>query len=569
MPADAFLDTIDVECDTLSIASESIFPEMGAVEILPPLTITDRRSMMSLRVAVLSNAFVEAVLAVDLGGRLIQLRDRRTGIDIIPLPSGLSIVPEGPRGAQLRQGVEIIAGGLYRSNGLGPVEVSVHEPEDDDAPASVLLHELIPGQPASWQAKWTLAPDSAAITLEFSMIRRDLDLTHTLDGCMSGLQFHGVEDFWLRPQGIIAMQSSGHGVAIECGPGTFDGVWSDRLIRRWCWQTSLAPHQVDHWMIKLHPFSELSGVPWLGSSGLGTLNSEQLEFQALTNLENAKVVVHLADGQVMEAPLAVTPEVVSKMDLTGLPAPVRQAAILDGQRQEILRMEADNTPAELIGELDGFTEDHPRIASREGSRKNGALIRLAIDAIEAQNFQIADRYLEEALMAQGDDWLGWWLKAAVRRLGGLEGEEPTELLNAHYLAPLEPMLRAESFLRLPMEMTKEPSAILKPLANHPDAQAELVCTLMECAMWNDAARLADEFLRHRDHAMLHLLLAWSLLKRTNMAAEAAEHVRRAEALPVEAPHPWRPMERRAVCELAEQFPNSERLGRLKKRLCAR
>ncbi len=566
MPADTFLDTLDIECDTLSVIADSETLGGPTDEILPHLAVTPRRGVMSLRVAVLSNPFVELTIGVDLGGRILGLRDRRTGVEIIPVPSELRIVPEGPRGAHLRHGIEILAGGLYRSNALGPVEVQLREPNEEDEPAEVLIHELIPGQPASWQARWTLAPDSAQILFEFSMIRRDLDLDRNLEGCLSGLHFHGFSDFWVQSGGLVAALGNGNGLVVGCETGVFDGAWSERLLRRWCWQTALAPHQVDSWRLTLTPFSELTGIPVAGAHCAGTLSPTQLEFQTAKALEEAKVVVHLADGQVLESPLTATPEITTRMDLGSLPAAIQAAVILDRGKQQLLRMEAGAAPVELIGELVGLTENHPRLVSREGSRRNGALVLLAIEAIAEREWAVADRFLEEALLVQGDDWLTWWLRAAVRRNAGLDLEESNDLLNAHFLAPLEPMLRAEGFLRLPSEMGKEPSPLLKPLANHPDAQSELVCMLMQCALWGDAARLADEFLRHGNHGMVRYLLAWSLLTRTNLKAEAAEHVRQAESLPIASPYPWRPFEAKVASELLEAFPQSARLSQLHQRL---
>ena len=101
-------------------------------------------------------------------------------------------------------------------------------------------------------------------------------------------------------------------------------------------------------------------------------------------------------------------------------------------------------------------------------------------------------------MYNADDPLLWWGKAVALRLAGEDNEQ--ELLNAHFLAPLEPALRAESFLSQPINPDGAPSPLLASLAENPEEFIEVACLLIDCGLFDQASRWIDEALRHRDLA---------------------------------------------------------------------
>jgi hypothetical protein len=197
--------------------------------------------------------------------------------------------------------------------------------------------------------------------------------------------------------------------------------------------------------------------------------------------------------------------------------------------------------------------------------QSASLILEAIAARKGGDPKASDQKLEAALLTNSEDHLGWWLKGLVRRLGSLEDpeEERTEILNAHFLAPREPLLRAEGFLAQSQEMGGEPNPMVGPLAAHPDAALEVIGAYLCLGLYDQATRIGDEILRHGENAMVRYLLAWSLLTGSRMTAEAAEQVAAAGSKPLAPPFPWRPLETRAIKELAERFPEDERLGQLK------
>ncbi len=176
---------------------------------------------------------------------------------------------------------------------------------------------------------------------------------------------------------------------------------------------------------------------------------------------------------------------------------------------------------------------------------------LAIRAISEKRYPDAAASYEQALMFNAEDPLLWWGKAVASRLSDQDNE--TELLNAHFLAPLEPALRAESFLSQPVSLNPDPNPLLSPLAENPEEFIEVACLLIEAGQFDQASRWIDEALRHRDLAMLRYLMAYCLLTATRLEAEAAEQIRLASQIPFGPPFPFRDIEQKAITTLAKVF----------------
>jgi hypothetical protein len=178
------------------------------------------------------------------------------------------------------------------------------------------------------------------------------------------------------------------------------------------------------------------------------------------------------------------------------------------------------------------------------------------------DYRAALEQCDSALATLGDDPLTWWQRAVLARLVGERDDDSPELAAAHALSPLEPVLRAEAFLSIPQTHGKEPSTVLKPLANDPDALHECVHLYIEAGFLSDASRLIDEALRHGEHPLLRYMHAWTLMKHTRMEMEAATEVTRAAKSPLQPPFPWRPLEVQAVEDLHARFTKDERINAL-------
>lgn len=561
MPAEVFFDTWDV-------LSPQVVPVLPSADggtpcyPYPGLALGDQQRQMTLRVAVLRNAFLEATFCVDLGGRLVGLRDVRTGLDIVARPESLALRTGSERGVELEFGIQILAGDLSRTNALGSVEYSAEEPDDDSAAAAVLFHELVAGVPLGWQARWSLAADAPELRLDFALQRRDVGLDDAMPSSLSGLDFEGFGELFWQPGGALARRGA-HGVGIFYEPGAFDGVWEGRLLRRWAWHQDLAPRQVDRWSVVFVPYSDMPAIPVVAREGALAATAAGLRLAAHGSIEGSKLLVKLTNGQVLEAPAVATPDHAQIMGFTGLPGDVQTVVWRSADRTDIAVLELDRTPPEATGEHPELgDETDPRLATREGSRAGAAWVQQAHSALRAGDPARANALLEQAISVNAEDPLLWWLKAVVARLLDPQIGEREELLNAHFLSPLEPALRAEAFLQQTAEMGKEANPLLKPLAANPDAALEVVHLLMEAGLMQDATRLIDELLRHGEQPMLRYLHAANLLEQTRMEVEAAEQVRKAESVPLGPPYAWRTHEIRAIAHLHAAYPTSVRLAQL-------
>lgn len=170
----------------------------------------------------------------------------------------------------------------------------------------------------------------------------------------------------------------------------------------------------------------------------------------------------------------------------------------------------------------------------------------------------AARHFEQSLLFNAEDHLAWLFKAICDRLAGHVDDERPELLNAHFLAPLEPGLRAESYLAAPSQV-KDKSPLLNAFEETPEAFVEVACLLLEAELWEESAKWLDEALRHADLAMLRYLLAYAYLQGSRMEVQAAEQLQVASRLDFAPPFPWRPIEKRALETLASRFPDDPKL----------
>jgi hypothetical protein len=151
----------------------------------------------------------------------------------------------------------------------------------------------------------------------------------------------------------------------------------------------------------------------------------------------------------------------------------------------------------------------------------------------------------------------WWDKALAARLD--EQDNQSEILNAHFLAPLEPALRAESFLSQPISLDPEPNRLLASLEENAEEFIEVACLLIEAGLYDQASRWIDESLRHRDLPMLRYLMAYCLLTATRLGAEASDQIRIAAQSPVAPPFPYRDLEKTVIDVLRKSFPDDRNL----------
>ncbi len=564
MPVEIYEDTLELECESLQPQSIRAEDGLPACWPMPALARSGQRRVMTLRTVVLTNDWVQVTVCPDLGGRIVAVRDRRTQTDIIPLPRELELIEGGPRGVWSPQGIQWVAGEPIRRCGLGQVEDMIHEPDEDDAPGAILLFELIPGTRLSWHGAVTLHPDRAEITLEMSLYNRSV-LPQPME---SGVRFGpgstvegsaiatgpGFGLLW-QPETPFASVAPGEpGVAAESRPESL---------------RVLMPRGTETWRVRLIPYSQMDSLRAASRDAAAGMAGGNLALLSARKMENALLEVE-AGGDSARATLTLNPEhrmgielpegasrvilsheeaVLLDFDPSAEPEPLKQteaarSAILDA----LLNPPAGTVEAEALVQLESYEEGGEFSLNAAAVPPMLAPAAMIAQADRSRSADLA----REAATLNPQDALGWWLAASLRSVA--KEEEGDELMQAHALAPLEPMLRAEGFLRQDETLLTEPSTLLRPLARAPDLLLACVETLIRGGRAKDAARLLDEAIRHLDCVMYRIAFAGLHESATGMRAEAAQHLMAASKLPPGPPYPWRPHEQRSVMLLAERHP---------------
>lgn len=500
-----FADTYRLELPSIEPVSTALEARLEGVDEaypFPVLRATGTLTTHEIPTFVIEQECLRVAIAPDLGGRIVSLFDRRFQRELLE-PLALTT---GRRGVRLEGGIELSLDGRERLNSMGPVDFQVLDEED-----AVILGELSSGSGLSWHLRVSLAPNRASVQIGVRVANRTLEDVPYRGGL-------------LVPSGI-------HVVA---EPGVLFGSFRNAQLE------ALSGRQVDNWMCELVPSDLPRGIA--NGSAVSSV-ADGLHIEALEPMIGHKVAIQMA-GETLALVTDLYPEIVSHFDLDGVPDAV---AIL--------------SPEGEVKHVSNATYDEDAIRLRrrllDGGGRGAGYVGLAQIACRKGSFEEASGHLDDALTFNGDDPLAWWLKAVVsRHLGKLD--ERSELLNAHFVAPFEPALRAESFLSTGIE-TKEASALVRPLSESPDAMVEVAVLLAEVGLWEDLARWIDECLRHREIPMLRYVLADALLSDSRMEVEAAQHVRVAEDKPVTPPYPWRAYEIGVLRRLALRFPQDPRI----------
>lgn len=571
MAAQISLDTIPLDVETI----EPIPIDPAALPDCYPyplLAKTGRRQTIEVRTVVMENPYLRIVVALDLGGRILGLFDKRTATAIIETPSSLVAREGGPRGVSWDHGIQMLCGSEERPNTLGPVDWSVPEAGEGEE-VYLWLFELIAGQGLSWHAKITLPPDAAEFQIETTAFNRTMEPRPIRLGWTVALPHAGAVHTQLSP----ALQSGDRGMAfgaIEDEPPARVEVAREQTFEALAYAGTLAARKVRKAGLLVRPFSGISRLHADSRWASLQLEEQRVTIQARCRIDSTRLFILTESGQTLEAPVSLDP---FQMVVLDLPEPISALTIRDAERNELLSHSFDETPRPETRSRAGAPSDFGQSLSsafRESPPDRDLLldalrfddppsavrIGQAIRAIDLGDLERAETRLVDALCTNAEDPLLWWLRAAIARKRGRDSDD---LLNAHYLAPLEPTLRAESLLGQPRAEGSDANPLIASLAENPEYLVEIACLYLEARLFDDAHRWIDEALRHRDHPMLHLLAAWGLLQRTGLAVEAAGEVAKASAKPIVPPFPWRGIERIALADLARRFPEDERLRQMR------
>lgn len=543
MPADAYDDAIDLQIGLLvaDLPSVASYP-------FPTLRLTGEQEMRRFRTIVLQNNFLFVTIIPALGGRILSILDKRTGKDIFPKAAVLMPMPSGNRGVQLSEGLQIRLGLEDRLNAMGNVDSALLRPQDDDSAAGVWIAETVSGTGLSWHCHIWLPANSAELNFEMRVLNRSRQPVGYQGGIAIGAQSGVLQGntFYDSPR------DAGFTVHTSLPPFNQGELKEGRIsFLRSLSANTLGPRQVDSWTLKLVPWSGLGEFPLTGKHAAMTIDKEAITLQTSTTFLGAKLIIQTQDERVLETSLDLYPENLASIPLGELSNRISAAVVQDAGKNVLVRSDFETSASEV---------DPAWLRTMEAGTRHLSYLELAERDVASGNFASADQKLEQVLLYNGDDPLTWWLKALIARLQGSDEETAPELLNAHYLAPLEPALRAEAFLAQSQEMGKEANPLLVGLAENPENFIEVAALLVEIRRWDQASRWIDEALRHKDFPMLRYLWAYVYLQGSRMEAEAAEQMNAAAKLEFGPPFPFRAVELSALSSLSARFPLDFRLN---------
>lgn len=549
MPVDLAEDTLDLSIELLEAGAPT--PQSYP---FPSLTRMGRKEQRTFRTIVLENSILRATIAPELGGRILRLEHKGAGADAWPFAGSFDLKDHGLRGVSLPTGFQVRTHFEDRLNAMGYVPCQPDFTGEEEEPAGLWWGEIC-GNGLSLQVRYSLPADEPYLEVEVRVLNRTLRPIPYNGGFAVDGPMIEAETGWLTQHGLF-VQSDSLTYAEDGGTYRFDrGRW-------------LAPRQLDSWTTRLYPFAGIRSLRNANSClGVGW-DAQSLYVVSAIPSPNGKVVVRTTGGAQLEVPIELSPLAPTALALDSLPDPIAELVILDHRKTELIR--ADSLASDRVTQAQRSEDDAPPPAIDRNDlaaetfnvgQRHLAHMLLGYAHLGQKEYALAAQAFEQSLLFNAEDHLAWWMKALAERLAGSDEQERPELLNAHFLAPLEPALRAESYLSSPSH-AKEKSAVLSPLEDTPEVFIEVASLLIEADLLEEAAKWIDEALRHVDLPMLRYLLAYAFLRGSRMDVQAAEQVQLAVRPDPSPPYPYREVELAALRSLAERFPADGSIRRL-------
>ena len=578
MAAEVYEDELELTVPIL----EAVLPDSGqylaSAYPYPSLKLTGRQEVRRFRTVVLENPYLRVTIVPDLGGRILRLLDKRTNTEIFP-DEPLTPVEGGLRGVEISQGIQIRYTPQDRHNSLGTVNYQLVHPDDEEDDAGVWIGEV--GVGLSFNALISLPPDAAEIDIELRMFNRIIGDTIYNAGLHIGIP-NPVAGYSEEPSVspdfgfVVCSASTRSGLFVETDIGWQAAPFHDArglAVHRFGIGTdfSLSARQLDAWKFNIRPISGLDGQISAFDNGAVGIGRDAFYVLLHRQISQSRIYITLKNGEKFDAPVDARPDVIARLpfnqmeDIEKYEVRTQHGVkLLEFFGRDLVPFDAcDRDHFDRAAEIDARARREMRKQLTDRGDIPHALTSLRYesyfpDFIDASTARFEDQ-LEQALIYNGEDHLAWWAKAVTKRLKGAKDQAPAEILNAHYLAPLEPALRGESFLSQPAAQGREPNPILKPLQETPDQLIEIACLLTELRLFSEASRFLDEALRHVDISMLHYLQAHALMMGTRMDVEVVSHLQAAGSKPFSPPFPYRFHELAALDGLAHNYEPDERL----------
>ncbi|MDH4389059.1 MAG: DUF5107 domain-containing protein [Fimbriimonas sp.] len=568
MPVQVYEDSLELTVDVLE---ENGFSP--ASWPLPSLTSSEPKVSRVVRAVILENEYLKLTIVPELGGRLWEVSDKRSTGAAFGGGSEVFLGSPASTAVEYRRGLLVSTPGVHHSRSLARADFIVDNSDAEDSNPSVIITQ--PGS-ASITTRYSLSPGDARVRVEVTVHNRT----------RKSIPYES-NTVWIENEHynvVYNLDSIFAGTfCLNFEPGTFErpnaGVWEEDLqLQRRVPGTTLGPGQSDSYSFYLTPVNGVGDVSICNEYGVGLLyvprkpvdeNSKeppdrpQFFFRASRIFLGAKLLIQNDSGATFEMPVDLYPEKVHYSDLTSIPWKVVAAELRDSSGSTLARILPPKDSFEPLIEsvpssprantcVRDFSDAQLLSLTSDFTLRVPAYLELAARATERGDYQRADTCYEHALLFNGDDPLAWWAKSVNRRIGNLDDEnaERTELLNAHYLSPLEPCLRAEAFLAQPRNHGKDPSPLLASFNDVPENFIEVACQLIQARFYEEAAYFIDEALRHQNLGMLYYLHAHLLSRKGGMEMEVASRVQMATKAKF-PPMPYRDLEREILTLISE------------------
>ncbi len=587
-------DILDVQSRIINTISPDRNIHDWNISYLPVLDLSDKTHVVSLRLVHIENKYLKISVAIDLGGRILEIFDKRTKVNLLPKVTALEPVPHLIRGVQLLQGLEWSItnpkfSSSYRVNSMGSVDYSIHD-ENMDANPTLLIHEYSPQEGLSWYGSIVLDSDSTEITLTCNAINRNF---HPLP-LHSGLIFNGKDTTVFeakdnaglkllkmeeRESGFVvnhedcllhSIQKSGDAVDIGMVPGDYH----------------LMPFESVSWQMKLYPFSQIKRIDGASEYGVVGVDKENLYVQANRKLEKNKILLVTETDKKLELQTDFYPEHIKEVSLENVQESISRILIRDLSEQkdwvdinleESCFIQLDNyqwdsylNEVSILSKEESVLKEYESCVNLllENSRedidvkrlsysylfKHHALIIDVISKIRKEEYGVALLKLEQCAQYNSDSFLLWWLVAYCRRKANQDIDDA--LLNLHYLSNMDPLLKAESFLS---QGNTDSSSMLASLSGNIGAQMDVLNWYYLVGDIDASLEWIDSCMKLNKHEMLFYAKAYIFIKYKKLDIEAAAIMKESGGLKQSLYLASSHLENKIIQFLTTYFPNDKKL----------
>ena len=327
----------------------------------------------------------------------------------------------------------------------------------------------------------------------------------------------------------------------------------------------MAPMQLDSFSFGVAGIELLPTAMHVSEYVAAELTEKTLKLLPFQDLGKCRILLGLADERTVETSCELVSQRVVEISVATLGAKVDKLALKSPDGKMLLsnesysgtehRKEFDTLVFDSAFQslLDNRIEESERgfiLATSDLQTRAASWFSLGLLAMRQRNWQLAEANFSESLLFNGANSLAWWLRNWCLRKQNIANE--SDLPNAHFLSPLEPCLRADSFF------ATNDAKLLEGFGNNHNHYLDVAEWLFYAGQWEELYALLNEAILRAPASIHHLLLAFAFLQIPNKEMATMEQITFAtqcqnQVLPVRANELY------AVKFLKQRFPQIEYL----------